>query len=110
MAPTQRYAQVLNQLRCIVLSNVGNLFNADGTLKLPHELDAETRAAISSMEIDKNSVAKYKFWDKNVALDKVMKYLGLYESDNNQKTDALTTLIANLNGDIKGADSGNNTA
>ena len=34
--------------------------------------------------------------DKGAALEKLFKHLGLYEKDNNQKTDPLTALLARI--------------
>jgi len=36
---------------------------------------------------------KVKLWDKNQALDKIMRHLGAYKRDNEQKVDALTALL-----------------
>jgi phage terminase small subunit len=52
---------------------------------LPHELDADTRAAIASFEIDDLGRIKYKFHDKNSALERLFKHRGLFKEDNNQK-------------------------
>jgi phage terminase small subunit len=52
---------------------------------LPHELDEDTRAAIASFEIDDLGRMKYKFWDKNNALERLFKHKGLFKEDNSQK-------------------------
>ena len=66
----------------------------DGRVKLPHELDAATRAAVASFKIDEYGRIEYKFWDKNAALEKLFKHRGLYKVDNEQKTDPVAALVA----------------
>ena len=59
----------------------------------PWEMDSDTAATIASVEVDETKVegfvvghtVKVKHWDKNSALEKAMKYHGLYEADNRQK-------------------------
>jgi hypothetical protein len=36
---------------------------------------------------------KVKLWDKNAALEKALKHLGLYERDNRQKSENLTLQV-----------------
>lgn len=86
----------------VAFSDVRNVFHPDGRLKLPHELDAETAAAIASVEIDIDGKIKYKFWDKNSAHERAAKILGEFERDNSQKTDPLTELVKSLGGKVIG--------
>ena len=79
--------RVLREVAMLAHSDIGNIMHADGKVKLPHELDPVTRAAIASFEIDEFGRIKYKFWDKNAALEKAMKHLGQYEVDNKQKAE-----------------------
>lgn len=76
--------RVIKELACIALSDVRKLFNTDGWLLKPHELDDATAAAVSSVEFDPDGGFKVKLWDKNSAADKLMKHLGAYEKDNKQ--------------------------
>lgn len=76
---------VLEEVRRLAHSDIAGIMTADGKVKLPHELDPVTRAAVASFKIDEYGRIEYKFWDKNTALEKAMKHLGLYEADNNQK-------------------------
>ncbi len=39
-----------------------NIVSLDGRLKLLHELDPDTRAAVASFEVDQYGVVKYGFW------------------------------------------------
>jgi hypothetical protein len=77
--------EVLAEVRKLAHSDIGNLMHPDGRVKLPHELDAGTRAAVKKFKIDELGRIEYEFWDKGAALDKAMKNLGLYEKDNSQK-------------------------
>ena len=95
-------AAVLRQVRDICCSDIAGIMHADGRVKLPNELDAATRAAIKSFKIDEYGRIEYHFWDKNAALDKAMKVLGLYREDNKQKSDPLTSLLQRLPGNVFG--------
>jgi len=69
------------------------LYGPDGLLKSIPDMDEDTRAAIASFEVEEIRVngdvigrtKKVKLWDKNSALDKAMRYHGLFERDNMQK-------------------------
>lgn len=94
--------EILTEVRRLCLSDISGIMHPDGRVKLPHELDADTRAAVASFEIDAKGAIKYRFWDKNAALDKAAKYLGLYEKDNKQKIDPLQSLLDSLSGNVIG--------
>lgn len=95
-------ASILEQVRRLAESDIAGVMNADGTVKLPHELDPGTRAAVKSFKIDELGRIEYQFWDKNAALDKAMKYLGLYERDNQQQQGGLLALRDALVGRVTG--------
>ena len=89
-------AQVLREAARIGLSDAGLLFDEHGDLRPIADLPPEIRACIASVEIDDRSeghgedrityrVKKVKLWDKNSALEKLMKHLGMYEADNKQR-------------------------
>lgn len=90
--------ETIREIKRLAFSDPRRITNADGTVKRLHELDAETAAAVSSYEVDKDGVIKYKFWDKNSAIDKAAKVQGLYEADNSQKTDPLVEFLRGLSG------------
>lgn len=85
-------AEVLHQLSLLISSDIADVCHPDGCVKMPHELDARTRAAVKSFKITKDGI-EYSFWDKNAAVDKGMKHLGLYEKDNNQKPTELVGVV-----------------
>ena len=76
------------------------LLDNTGRPKALSELDDDTAAAIAGIEVvDKfddaapgtkerlpSTVIKYRLADKNAALDKAMKHLGLFKEDNKQKS------------------------
>ncbi len=96
-------AEILKEIKRLALSDIGGIMHADGKrVKLPHELDAATRAAVASFKIDEYGRIEYKFWDKNAALEKAAKIKGLYEVDNKQKADALGELLQGLSGNVMG--------
>lgn len=69
----------------------------DGTLKPTDEWTPDMAAAVASLEVEEMHLGsgedrkfagytkKLKFWDKNAAIEKAMKHLGLYEKDNSQR-------------------------
>src|SRR5258708_36060400 len=70
------------------------LYREDGRLKAIHELDADTRAAIASIEMDETGrPTKIKLWDKNAALEKACKHLGLFDKDNSQQRERLVLSV-----------------
>jgi phage terminase small subunit len=85
-------SKVLEEVRRLAHSDIAGIMTADGKVKLPHELDPVTRAAVASFKIDEYGRIEYKFWPKNDALDKAMKHLGLYEKDNAQQPAAVTRI------------------
>lgn len=96
-----RYAitreNVLDALSNLVFGSPKDLFREDGTMKSIHELDDRTARMISSMDIEElwdgppgekvqvGVLKKVRMWDKNSAIDKAMRHLGLFEKDNAQK-------------------------
>ncbi len=96
MAAAVTQGQVLAEVARLGLSDAGALFDACGDLLPIKDLPIEIRACIASVEIDDRiegagdnarayRVKKVKLWDKNSALEKLMKHLGMYEKDNKQK-------------------------
>mgnify|MGYP001953772418 CR=1 FL=1 len=84
--------RVLNELARIGFSDLRKLFTPDGKVKPPEEWDDAAAAAISAIEVvskptgetDENGelvfehVHKIKVWDKNSALEKIAKHLGMF--------------------------------
>lgn len=96
-------AGILKEIHRLASSDIGRIIDpATGRVLLPHELDADTRAAVASFEIDEYGRIKYKFWDKNSALERASKIRGLFELDNKQKVDPLAALLDGLQGKVLG--------
>jgi phage terminase small subunit len=90
------------EMRRISFSDPRKVFHPDGGIKLPHELDDDTAAAIASFKFDVDGNIEYKFWDKPKNIDMCNKIVGHYERDNKQKTDPLRDLLGALGGKILG--------
>lgn len=88
--------QTIREVARLAFSDPRNIVNSDGTVKKLHDLDADTAAAVASYEVDKDGVIKYKFWDKNSALEKAAKIQGLYEKDNDQKNSPVTIITRRI--------------
>ena len=83
--------KVLQELKRLVYSDVRACFNEDGSLKPITEWPDEAAAAVSSIEVvtklgafkedgsrEVDHVHKIKVWDKNSAIDKLMKHLAMF--------------------------------
>ncbi len=78
-------ADLLRESHRLATSDASRIIGEGGKVLLPHELDEDTRRAIASFEIDDMGRIKYKFWDKNSALERLFKYRGLFATDNAQQ-------------------------
>ncbi|OFW00164.1 MAG: hypothetical protein A3G20_05110 [Acidobacteria bacterium RIFCSPLOWO2_12_FULL_59_11] len=94
--------RTLREIARVAYSDPRKLYRPDGLLIPVTELDDDTAATVASVEVDEikageagviGHTVKIKHWDKNAALEKAMKYHGLYEKDNKQQGD---TAIAAL--------------
>jgi len=99
--------RVLLEIGRLATSDLRRAFNADGGLRSPTTWDDDTAAAISSVKVvtrrapgggedaEVEYVTEVKLWDKNSALDKAGKHLGMFREqiDVNVKTD-LAAMIA----------------
>ena len=88
--------RVLEELARLSFSDLRNVMTDKGSLLDPQDWDDATAASIASIEVvtssgdhgeDENGrkiverTHKIKTWDKNVALEKLAKHLGMYEAD-----------------------------
>lgn len=93
--------EVVRQLAMIAFADVRRLFDRDGNLLPIEEIDPATAMAIASYDVSVDPAtgvrrARVRFWDKNSALEKLMKHLGLFERDNRQGADPLADLIEHI--------------
>jgi phage terminase small subunit len=101
-------AQVLREISFLSFSRVDKLYSpVTGALLAPDQWPEDMKAAVASVETtelfehmpggEKQLIGytkKVKLYDKNAALDKLMRHLGQYEKDNIQKAfgDGLSTM------------------
>lgn len=89
--------RTLREVARIAYSDPRKLYTETGALKDMSELDDDCAAIVASVETEQSRIAgedgedgtvsqtkKLKLWDKNAALEKAMKFHGLYEKDNAQ--------------------------
>jgi hypothetical protein len=58
------------------------------------ELDEHVAGMIAAIEVDEaRRTTKVRMWDKNQALEKAFKYLGLYERENSQQSENLSLQV-----------------
>jgi phage terminase small subunit len=94
---------VLREAARIAFFDFRRLFDEDGKLKPIHQLDDDMAAGVSRVEFDDDGALKKIFMhDKTANLEKLFKFLGLYEQDNRQKIDPLRELIESLSGKVAG--------
>lgn len=97
--------KTLREVARIMYSDPRRLFDAEGRLLPISALPAEVAATVASFEVVTRRVpgsdpveveytSKIKFWDKNSAIDKAMKHLGLFEKDNKQGKPSFVILAA----------------
>ena len=101
---------VIAELAKIVHCDPRRLFDAKGALLPLKDWPDEVAGAVASLEVEElfvgrgdekvsiGATKKLKFWDKNSAIEKAMKHLGLFERDNEQKTDPLRDLLERVSG------------
>jgi phage terminase small subunit len=102
--------QIVREAACIAFSDIRKLFDENGKLKPIHELHEDVSAVIASIEVFEEFegsgkdrrlsgyIKKIKLWDKNAALEKLFKHLGLFKADNKQRGDAIGELLAAIDG------------
>jgi len=91
--------RVLLEMARLAFFDVRKLFNPDGSMKKPHELDSDTAAAVASLDLDEE---KIKVFGKPEVLRDLAKHLGLFEQDNRQRGDPVRELLALIDGGEKG--------
>jgi phage terminase small subunit len=89
--------RTLREIARVAYSDPGRYYRADGTMKPIVEWDDDMRAAVAQFETETNpdgaAITKLKFWDKNAAIDKAKRHLGLYNRDNAQRSENLSLQV-----------------
>lgn len=98
--------RVLQEAMRLAFFDIRKLVDKDGNPLPLNKLDDDTAAAIQGLdvatvgnaEIGVGQVLKYKIADKNSAIERLFKHLGLFEKDNKQNNpgDAMARFIAEL--------------
>lgn len=95
---------VIAELSKIVHADPRRLFGEDGRMIHPKEWPDDMAGCIASLDVveefdgtgkDRKLIGytkKIKLWDKNSAIEKAMKHLGLFAEDNKQRANALSEL------------------
>ena len=86
--------RTLQEIARIAFQDPRKLYREDGSQRPIHELDDDTAAAVASVEYGAEGARKVRTWDKNAALEKAMKHLGLFEKDNLQQRDDIKVEVA----------------
>lgn len=88
---------VIAELSKIVHADPRRMFDLDGGMLPPDKWPDDMAGVISSVEVEElwegagpdrtqvGTTKKFKMWDKNAAIEKAMKHLGLFAQDNRQK-------------------------
>lgn len=102
--------RVAREIARISFFDPRKMFAADGRPLAITELDSDTAACVIGLDVleqyegsgeDRQLVGlikKYKIADKNSALDKAAKILGMFAIDNEQRTDPLASLLKAITG------------
>jgi phage terminase small subunit len=75
--------RIVAEVARIAFADVRRLFKSDGTLKPVQEIDDDTAGALAGVDVVETGgempviTKKVKLWDKNSALEKLLKHLGM---------------------------------
>lgn len=99
--------RVLREIARLGFSDLRKTMTDDGALLSPHDWDDDTAAAIAAIEVvttytgetdeNGNKVPEYtkkiKTWDKNSALEKLAKHLGIYAPEKHDHSGNISVTI-----------------
>jgi len=77
--------RVLDEVRHSAFLDPLSIYDADGNVLPMRDIPEATRRAIASLVIQKDGTVKIKFCDKMQALERLMRFLGMFEKDNIQR-------------------------
>ena len=91
-----KYVNILDQLATF---DIADIYDEHGNLKPVHEIPEDARMAIESLESDEfrekgiliSVTKKVKMTNRRSAIDILLKHLGGYEKDNDQKKDIIVS-------------------
>lgn len=92
--------EILKQYKRLSSFDIRKLYTTEGSLKKIHELDDDTAAAISGIDItfDHEGIEtkKIKIIDKKGALDSLAKIKGMFQKDNAQKNPSFEEIFSTI--------------
>ncbi len=89
-------ADILNETRRMASVTARDFVHPDGTVKGIHELSDDAAACVSAIKVTPDGTVEYKLWDKNSAVDRGARIIGMYSKDNAQKNPLADQSIAAL--------------
>jgi phage terminase small subunit len=91
---------VVQNYKRIVMQDIRKVYEADGTMKLPHNLDDDTAFAITSMEVSSGpggiSTSKVRRADQLRALDSLARYLKMFGDDDAKNVPVTIKVVGGL--------------
>jgi phage terminase small subunit len=95
-------ARVLTETARVAFADVRKLFDKEGEPIPVHLLDEATAAALAGVDVTitvdqagtVKTTRKYRFTDKNSALERLFRHLGLFLTDNEQRNEAISEFLA----------------
>ena len=90
--------RLLKELANIVYADLRKFYGENGELLSPKDWPDEIASAVAGVEVTEISGTAFKtnklrLWDKNAAIEKAMKHLGLFKADNSQLGEAVRACI-----------------
>lgn len=93
--PPEKARRIVKEIADLAFFDVRDIFDEEGHIIPVHRLPKNVTAAISSIDVITNdaqtSVLKYKFHNKNTALESLARQENLYKEDNKLEADIKTT-------------------
>jgi len=89
-------SDILNETRRMASVTARDFVHPDGTVKGIHELSDDAAACVSAIKVAPDGTVEYKLWDKNSAVDRGARIIGMYSKDNAQKNPLADQSIAAL--------------
>ena len=89
-------SDILNETRRMASVTARDFVHPDGTVKGIHELSDDAAACVSAIKVAPDGTVEYKLWDKNSAVDRGARIIGMYSKDNAQKNPLADQSVAAL--------------